>query len=408
MRFRVLALFCGLLFFLAAPPIPAQEPVWLTQGETGTNQVHLYFFWSPACPHCREARPVIEAMAQDNPWLILHSGNIIDDREQLHRYQEMAAALDQEARSVPAFFICGQMLVGWDKAGEMRHTLLQTAGHCRDEGLTAAPEPEIALPGGIRADDYSLPLFTLVIAGLDAFNPCAFFVLLFLLSLLINTHSRRRMLLVGGTFVLISGALYFVFMAAWLNLFLVIGTLRWINLAAGLLAIAIGLFGIKDFWFALCGPSLSIPENAKPKLFGRMRNLLSAERLSMLLLGTVLLAIAANSYELLCTAGFPMVYTRVLTLRQLDHVEYYLYLLFYNFIYIIPLLLIVIAFVITLGGRKLTLREGRLLKLLSGTMMLGLGLVLLAKPDLLNNLWTGIGLLVFAGSVTLAAHRRLK
>ena len=97
-----------------------------------------------------------------------------------------------------------------------------------------------------------------------------------------------------------------------------------------------------------------------------------------------------------------------MTLRQLDHVEYYLCLLFYNFIYIIPLLLIVIAFVITLGGRKLTLREGRLLKLLSGTMMLGLGLVLLAKPDLLNNLWTGIGLLVFAGSVTLAAHIRLK
>ncbi len=406
-RFRVPALLCGLLFCLAAPLLSAQEPLWLTRGENGANQVHLYFFWSPTCPHCREARPVIEAMAQDNPWLVLHSGNIIDDREQSHRYQEMAAALGREAHSVPGFFICGRMFVGWDKTGDMHRTLLQTAEACRDEKLADTPEADTSLPGGIHADDYSLPLFTLVIAGLDAFNPCAFFVLLFLLSLLVNTRSRRRMLLVGGTFVLVSGTLYFVFMAAWLNLFLVVGTLRWINLAAGLLAIAIGLFGIKDFWLALHGPSLSIPESAKPKLFGRMRNLLSAERLPVLLLGTVLLAIAANSYELLCTAGFPMVYTRVLTLRHLDNVEYYLYLLLYNLIYIIPLLLIVIAFVITLGGRKLTLKEGRLLKLLSGTMMLGLGLVLLAKPDLLNNLWTGIGLLALAGVVTVVANRRL-
>jgi hypothetical protein len=216
------------------------------------------------------------------------------------------------------------------------------------------------------------------------------------------------MLLVGGTFVLISGMLYFLFMAAWLNLFLLVGSLGWINLAAGLLAVTIGLFGIKDFWFALRGPSLSIPEDAKPKLFNRMRDLLTAERFPLLLLGTALLAIAANSYELLCTAGFPMVYTRVLTLRQLDSMEYYLYLLLYNFIYIIPLLLIVVAFVVTLGKRKLTLKEGRLLKLLSGMMMLGLGMVLLLKPELLNNLWTGVGLLALAVVTALLARGRLK
>ena len=347
-------------------------------------------------------------MARGNPWLTLHSGNIIDDREQLHLYQEMAASLGQQAQSVPGFFICGRMFVGWDDTGEMSRTLLQTAKRCRDEGLTDSQEPQTALPGGMDTANYSLPLFTLIIAGLDAFNPCAFFVLLFLLSLLVNARSRRRMLLVGGTLVLISGALYFVFMAAWLNLFLVTGTLGWINLAAGLLAIAIGLFGIKDFWFALRGPSLSIPESAKPKLFGRMRNLLSAERLPVLLLGTILLAIAANSYELLCTAGFPMVYTRVLTMHQLSSIEYYLYLALYNFIYVIPLLLIVAAFVITLGSHKLTLNEGRLLKLLSGVMILGLGLVLLAKPDLLNNPWTGVGLLVLAVVVTMMARGWMK
>jgi thiol-disulfide isomerase/thioredoxin len=399
----VRGLFCGLLLCLTAP-LHAQETVWLTPGGNGVSQVHLYFFWSPTCNHCRKARLAMEALAHENPWLVLHSADIVNNREQALRYQEMAESLGQQAQSVPGFFVCGQMFLGWDDAGYVARHLLQTAALCRDQGVTTSPESALVLPGGIRAEDRSLPLFTLVIAGLDAFNPCAFFVLLFLLSLLTNARSRYRMLLVGGTFVLISGVIYFVFMAAWLNLFLLVGSLGWINLAAGVLAVTIGLFGIKDFWFALRGPSLSIPQNAKPKLFSRMRDLISTDRLPVLLTSTVLLALVANSYELLCTAGFPMVYTRVLTLHQLDNTEYYLYLLLYNFIYVIPLLLIVSAFVITLGGRKLSLNEGRLLKLLSGIMMLGLGTVLLLQPNLLNNPWTGVALLALAVGTTLLAR----
>jgi thiol-disulfide isomerase/thioredoxin len=396
-----------LALLLSFPASGTGEAIWLSQGNDGPL-VHLYFFWSPTCPHCREARPVIETLAQSHPWLILHSADIVTNRQALQRYREMAAALGEEARSVPGFFVCGKMFVGWDNADGMGKVLLQTAETCREKNAVETLPAESDLSVGINAADYSLPLFTLIIAGLDAFNPCAFFVLLFLLSLLVNARSRKRMLLVGATFVFVSGALYFVFMAAWLNLFMLVGTVAWINVIAGVLAIAIGLFGVKDFVFAMRGPSLSIPDSAKPKLYQRVRDLVSAENMPMLLLGTITLALAANSYELLCTAGFPMVYTRVLTMNHLDTIEYYLYLLFYNLIYVIPLLLIVIAFVVTLGGRKLSVSEGRLLKLLSGTMMLLLGIVLLLKPELLSNLWTGAGLLLAALIVTLIARSRVQ
>ena len=115
-----------------------------------------------------------------------------------------------------------------------------------------------------------------------------------------------------------------------------------------------------------------------------------------MLIGTVLLALVANSYELLCTAGFPMVYTRILTLNELSLGDYYLYLAAYNLIYITPLAVIVIVFALTLGTRKLSEREGRRLKLVSGLMMLGLGLLLLFAPTLLNNVLVAIGLLVLA------------
>jgi hypothetical protein len=127
-----------------------------------------------------------------------------------------------------------------------------------------------------------------------------------------------------------------------------------------------------------------------------MRKLLKATSLASMMIGTVVLSVAANAYELLCTVGFPMVYTRVLTLSNLPRVKYYIYLIFYNIIYVIPLAGIVLLFSITLGGKKLTEWQGQVLKLISGLMMLGLGLVLLINPALFNNVFVAIGLLIVA------------
>jgi hypothetical protein len=131
-----------------------------------------------------------------------------------------------------------------------------------------------------------------------------------------------------------------------------------------------------------------------------MRGLVAADNPTTLLLGTVALALAANSYELLCTAGFPMVYTRVLTLNDLSSALYYGYLALYNLVYVLPLLAIVLVFTFTLGSRKLSEEQGRVLKLLSGLMMLGLGVLMLAAPERLSNPWVGALLLGAALALT--------
>lgn len=208
------------------------------------------------------------------------------------------------------------------------------------------------------------------------------------------------MALVGGVFVLFSGLIYFVFMAAWLNVFLWLGELRVITLLAGLVAVTMGALNIKDYvWFGR-GPSLSIPEHAKPGLFARMRGLVGTTALAPMLTGTVVLAIAANSYELLCTAGFPMVYTRILTLNALPAAAYYGYLAIYNVIYVVPLAIVVAVFTVTLGSRKLSEREGRVLKLLSWTMMSGLGALLLIAPQWLQDARVSIAVLLTAVGLT--------
>jgi hypothetical protein len=209
------------------------------------------------------------------------------------------------------------------------------------------------------------------------------------------------MLFIGGIFVLFSGLIYFLFMAAWLNVFLVVGQIAAITIAGGVVALIVGIINVKDFFLFKQGVSLVIPESAKPKLFERMRGLLKAPTMPALVAGTVVLAISANAYELLCTAGFPMVYTRVLTLHKLTSSQYYQYLVLYNIVYVVPLAIIVAVITATLGARKLTEWQGRQLKLLSGLMMLSLGAVLVVNPALLNNALASVVML--AGVIVLSA-----
>ena len=97
---------------------------------------------------------------------------------------------------------------------------------------------------------------------------------MFLLSLMVHAQSRSRMLLIGGIFVLFSDLIYFVFMAAWLNVFLWIGELRLDHDdCRHRRAVVIALINIKDFYWYKQGVSLTIPESAKPGLYARMRNL---------------------------------------------------------------------------------------------------------------------------------------
>ncbi|HWR76661.1 MAG TPA: hypothetical protein VN283_05560, partial [Thiobacillus sp.] len=383
----------ALLLSLLAPRAEA-DATWIEPGTDGRPEVHLYFFWSLSCPHCLAARPFVEAIPASRPWVKLHSLELSRHPEHVRHYVALAGQLGQSAQAVPALLFCGRMWTGWDDDASTGQDLLAALDACRDAALTgtaldtARTQPALTLPflGKLDANAPSLPLLTVLIAGLDAFNPCAFFVLLFLLSLMVHQNSRARMLTLGGVFVLCSGLMYFAFMAAWLNLFQLLGSLAWVTLAAGVTALAVGLINVKDFFRFGRGISLSIPESRKPAIYQRARAILAAGNVPAMLAATVLLAMAVNFYELLCTAGFPMVYTRLLTLHDIGPTGHYLYLALYNVVYVIPLAMIVGVFAFTMGARKLSAREGRLLKLMSGVMMLQLGVLLVLAPEWLNRI----------------------
>jgi hypothetical protein len=405
-----------LLAFASFPvrqPLPQERaPAWHEIEADGSLRLNLYVFWSATCPHCYRALRFLGALEEQLPWLEVRALEVSELRN-AELYATLAEQLGADARYVPAFFYCGRSFQGYDEDATTGRFLRESLAACHAELLArrgaetgtpgdraaAPPEPapiDLPLIGRLDPAALSLPVLTLVFAGLDAFNPCAFFVLLFLLSLMVHARSRARMALVGGVFVLFSGLLYFGFMAAWLTLFLIVGYQPLVTAGAGVVAVVLGLVNLKDFVWLNRGITLSIPERAKPGLYQRMGSLVGMANLPAMLAATVALALAANTYELLCTAGFPMVFTRVLTLAELSTPAYYGYLAFYNSVYVLPMLAIVVVFVVTLGARKLKEDEARILKLLSGLMMLGLGLVLLLAPGALSDPLIALALIVAA------------
>nr|WP_228730020.1 cytochrome C biosynthesis protein [Shewanella avicenniae] len=430
---------------MAAPETVA----WHKVDAQGELKIPLYFVWSKTCPHCKEAHPFIDSLAEKYPWIELHSYRVGDEGT-AEMWQQLAEATNSPSRSVPFLSACGKTIIGYSShevtgqflLNRLKRCYLENGGQLPTEEMpgsdtvAAAPiaepaegeslfstcssdsgdgacaigadEPEVQpvelpLIGKVNPDSISLPILTLVLAGADAFNPCAFFVLLFLLSIMVNAKSRSRMLLVGGIFVFFSGFIYFLFMTAWLNIFELLGASSdggIIILVAGLLALVAGAINVKEYFFTKGEVSLSMTAENRTSLIKRMGKLSSASSLSAMILGTTVLAILANAYELLCTAGFPMIYTSVLSMHNLPTFERMMYLVYYNVVYVIPLIVIVVAFSMTLGKRKLTEKEGQTLKLMSGIMMLGLGGTLAMNPAALQSVTVAIGLIFGAIIIT--------
>jgi len=364
----------------------------------------LEVFVRQGCPHCEKAKTYLTDLNHRYPQLKVTVRDIGQDPQALLRLKALAAKFDMTQLGVPAFYVRGELVVGFQSPEITGKQLEELLGRPPPDAGTSSEgtcpvEPEVPCPpesmpeaiGGQRIHvpffgdrtlpELGLPLFTVFLGLLDGFNPCAMWVLLFLLALLANLRDRRKMFLLAGTFVLVSGVVYFAFMAAWLNVFLFIGYVRIIQVMMGGLAVGIGLVNVKEFWAFRQGISLSIPESAKSGLYARVRKILAAEHLSQAMLGILVLAILVNMVEFVCTAGFPALFTQVLSQQGRTTWEYYGYLGLYNLAYIADDALMVSIAVITLSHHKLQEREGRWLKLISGLVMLGLGLFLLLAPN---------------------------
>jgi glutaredoxin len=336
------------------------------------------------CPHCADAYTYLDTLKAKHPEIEIVRRDIHAYPENMTKFIEFNKRFGIEQPGVPSLLICDQYLIGFDNGATSGATIKQMLGlENSPKAISNTNEIDAPIFGIVSVEKIGLPVFTLVIGLVDGFNPCAMWVLLVLLSILVNLHDRKRILIIAGTFVFISGAVYFIFMAAWLNLFLIIGFSRVLQLIVGALAMLIGAVHIKDYFAFKRGISLSISDSAKPTLYNRIRNIIYAENMIATFIAVIVMAVLVNLIELLCTAGLPALYTQILTLQQLSTFKYYAYLLLYNVAYMFDDALMVGLVVFSMSKQRLGEQQGRWLKLLSGGIIFILGALLIFKPSLL-------------------------
>jgi hypothetical protein len=239
----------------------------------------------------------------------------------------------------------------------------------------------LPLIGEIQTKNISLPVLTIIIGALDGFNPCAMWTLMFLISLLLGMQNRRRMWILGSAFIIASATVYFLFLSAWLNLLLFIGFIFWVRVTIALVALVGGGYYLKEYFLNPHAGCVSTKTEDRKKVFEKLKILTHEKHFLIALIGIILLAIAVNLVELICSAGLPAVYTQILTLSELPTWQYYGYLLLYIFVFMLDDLIVFFVAMITLKMTGIADKYSRISHLIGGIAMAIIGILLLFKPE---------------------------
>lgn len=388
--------------------------------------VPVYYFWGDGCPHCANQRVFLDRLVADHPNATVHDYEVYDVPANRPLMNAMAAVFGRPVGGVPMTFIGDEVWVGYTDAygRQMRDAVARYETYAAPDPLDRiapdlresfvptpappAPAPpvgpsgaavvDVPLVGVIDVGSRALWLSTALIAFVDGFNPCSLWVLALLLAVVINTKSRRRVLLVGLTFLVVTSAVYGLFIAGLFGVLSYVSFLGWIRVLVAGIALAFALVNLKDYVAYKRGFSLTIDDAQKPGIYERIRGVMNARAsLPATLAATAGMALGVTLVELPCTAGLPVLWATVVADSGVGTGTFVLLLLLYMVVYLLDELLIFGAVVVTMRAARIEEREGRILKLVGGAVMLALALVMLLRPALLESIAGTLA--VFGGAI---------
>ena len=406
LRSRVVFVLWRILFWLPLLFLAVCRAALADAGnvESASAPVTIHYFRADGCPHCEDAGAFLARYRRDAR-IAIHEYEVKYDPAGRENFVRVVEAIGLQDAGVPLIVIGDRAVVGYH-SDEWTGTQISTqiaqcltrrcadsvaailAGQgvkqpirINDAGSLLPERVTLPLFGEVDIATLSLPVLTVVLGALDGFNPCAMWALVFLLGLLIGVKDRTRMWVLGLTFLLGSGLVYFLIMAAWLNVLLAIGFMVWVRIVVGIVALLGAAWYLYDFWRnpdAACEVSHS---GNRQQILARLRRFALEERLWPAMTGVLLLAIAVNLIELVCSAGIPAVYTQVLALTPMPAWQYYGYLLLYNVIYMLDDIAMFAVAVLALQMSGVGARYARASRLIGGVVLAAIGLMLLFKPQ---------------------------
>lgn len=369
--------------------------------------IDIYLFYSNTCPHCAKEKEYLSDLQENDPNINVYMYEVSENQDNSDLLDKVQTLIDGETPYIPYTVIGSQYRVGFNNSTKLEiENIIKTYreggyvnvvggiidGSITEDNINTYLEEsevevddtvDIPLLGKVDPKSVSLPILSIVMGLVDGFNPCAMWVLIFLISMLLNMKDKKRMWFLGVSFLLTSSMVYLLFMLAWLNIVMSISEIRWVQILIALVAVIGGLINLRSYYRerkkdAGC---VVVNDEKRKKIFDRIKKFTHEKSIILATIGVIALAVSVNIVELACSAGLPVLFTNILAINNLDQTVSTIYILIYVFFFMLDDLIVFAVAMFTLQVTGVTTKYTKYTHLIGGIIMLLIGLLLIIKPE---------------------------
>ena len=367
------------------------------------TKYNIYLFYGKTCPHCAEEEEFLESYLgiYDNVELVKYEvWNSKENRELLTKVQD---ELNNHASGVPYLVIGEKVIVGYTEGIHDKQIkkeikeyvstkkpvdvikLIDEGNHIEKPKEKPKEDKEFTLPilGKVNAKNISLPLLAVVLGLVDGFNPCAMWVLIFLISMLIGLKDKKKLILYGSVFLITSGLVYFGLMFTWLSVIAKVSVSLVFRIIIAVFALGAGIYNLYSYIKSLKENDGCTVTNTKQRktIMTKIKKFTSEKNVILAILGIIVLAIGVNFIELLCSAGLPTLFTEILAINNISMGKGIMYNLIYIIFFMLDDFIIFMIAVTTMNIKVISTKYSKYSHLVAGIIMLIIGILLILKPE---------------------------
>ena len=370
------------------------------------EQVNIYLFYSETCPHCHNADQAISEIIDNQDNVNYYKYECTEDINAYNRniLNQTKDLLEIEKVAFPLVVIGNNYFIGYGdnlkneyqetidfyKQTEYKDQVGILLGLIDENGkpiIKKDKEYKIDLPliGEVNLKNLSLPIIAIIIGFTDGFNPCAMWVLLFLITMLLNVKDKKKMWILGLTFILTSGFIYFLFMMAWLRITDYMNQITILRNLIALFAIIFGGYNLYNYFKTRNSDGCTVIKKEKRNFFiSRIKNVIANKSFLLSIFGIILIACLVNLVELFCSMGLPIMFTEILSLNNLTYNKYIFYIGIYILFFMLDDILIFVISMITLKQTAISTKYNKYSHLIGGIIMILIGILMFFKPEWLS------------------------
>lgn len=346
------------------------------------GKVNIYFFHKTSCPHCKKEGKLLDSLEQKYENINIYRFEVSGDSQNAKYLDEVKKLFDETSGGVPYTVIGTETFLGYNSyVGEKLEKTIQNYLDIKKETEQEKATFNLPIIGKTDAKEVSIPFVAILLGVIDGFNPCAMWVLLFLINMFIDMKDKKKMFILGYAFLFTSALVYFLSMLG-ISVVLNVTAVKQIQILIALVALVAGVLNIRTYIKTRNDTGCHVVDDKKrKKMVKRVIKITKQESMLLALIGVIALAASVNLVELACSLGFPAIFSEILALNNVTGPLRILYLIIYVFFYMIDDLIVFTIAVSTFTIAAKSTKYTKYVNLIAGIIMILIGTLLIFKPE---------------------------